>query len=265
MKKYKTTKGRKILYLSCSLIGIFLSGISILLAYYVRNDPLINYFIGFSSSLIITVIFAYFLEIITLQERNYNLIKKRRMYLLPIENHIRSLFNSCAICEYSRTGKAKYSFNDFTNLLKNSFESYCTYIDKIVFDNRNCDLLNKANSYKNGIQKYSVEQLMADIDNILDNRFNLVVDEVFDEKELSILMIFKKSAEHMKLPYLDTLSYDENTAHATVDIPKQPVNEIVKGNYDSAIKNFIENLKKLISEFRELKQIETMEYKIDFF
>lgn len=85
---------------------------------------------------------------------------------------------------------------------------------------------------------------------------------MFTEKEIHVLKSFKESAELLKLPYLDTLSCDINIAHENVDFPKEPVNDLVKGNYKSAIKRFIVDLKNMISTLEELKPIESLEYKM---
>lgn len=99
MKKYKMAKWKKILYLGGLLIGVLLNIISILFAYRVDNDPLLNYLIGFSASLIITVIFAFLLELIAIKEQNDKLSKKRKMFLLPIKSYISALFMHCAFME----------------------------------------------------------------------------------------------------------------------------------------------------------------------
>ena len=169
MKKYKMAKWKKILYLGGLLIGVLLSIISILFAYRVDNDPLLNYLIGFSASLIITVIFAFLLELIAIKEQNDKLSKKRKMFLLSIKSYISALFMHCAFMECWQNENKKYTYNDFANLFKKAFDSYCVYIEQIVDDNRNCELLNKAFNYKNGIQKYSVEPLIAAIDDVLKN------------------------------------------------------------------------------------------------
>lgn len=94
------------------------------------------------------------------------------------------------------------------------------------------------------------------------NQYSLIAEDVFTEKEIHVLKSFKESAELLKLPYLDTLSRDRNIAHANIDFPKEPVNNLVKRNYKSAIKRFIGDLKNMISKFEELKPIESLEYKI---
>ena len=43
-------------------------------------------------------------------------------------------------------------------------------------------MLNKAFNYKNGIQKYSVEPLIAAIDDVLKNQYSLIADDVFTKK-----------------------------------------------------------------------------------
>lgn len=106
MKKYKMAKWKKILYLGGLLIGVLLSIISILFAYRVDNDPLLNYLIGFSASLIITVIFAFLLELIAIKEQNDKLSKKRKMFLLPIKSYISALFMHCAFV-YGMLAKRK--------------------------------------------------------------------------------------------------------------------------------------------------------------
>lgn len=261
MKKYKMAKWKKILYLGGLLIGVLLSIISTLFAYQVDNDPLLNYLIGFSASLIITVIFAFLLELIAIKEENDKRNKKRKMFLLPIKNYISALFMRCTFSEWLQN-EQNYTYNDFSNLLEKAFNSYCFYVDQIVDDNRNCELLNKAFNYKNGIQNYSIEPLITAIDDVLKNQFSLIADDVFTEKEIHILKSFKKSVELLKLPYLDTLSLDRNIAHENVDFPKETVNDLVKGNYKSAIKRFIGDLKNMISTFEELKTIESLEYKM---
>lgn len=67
IKKYKMAKWKKILYLGGLLIGALLSCASILFAYRVDNNSLLNYLIGFSAALIITVIFAFLLELIVIK------------------------------------------------------------------------------------------------------------------------------------------------------------------------------------------------------
>lgn len=175
-------KWKKTLYLGGLLIGVLLSIISILFAYRVDNDPLLNYLIGFSASLIITVIFAFLLELIAIKEQNDKLSKKRKMFLLPIKSYISALFMHCAFMECWQNENKKYTYNDFANLFKKAFDSYCVYVEQIVDDNRNCELLNKAFNYKNGIQKYSVEPLIAAIDDVLKNQYSLIADDVFTKK-----------------------------------------------------------------------------------
>lgn len=125
------------------LIGALLSFASVLFAYRVDNSPLLNYLIGFSASLIIIVIFAFFVGTYSHKKQNGKPSKKRKMFILPIKSYISALFIHCAFIGCWQNENKKYTYNDFSNLFKKAFDSYCVYIEQIVDNNKNCELLNK--------------------------------------------------------------------------------------------------------------------------
>lgn len=256
MKKMKLLKWKKILYSVGLAVGIVSSAVSVGLSYRFENNPIVNYFIGFSASLIITILFAWLLEMISLNESNKQLIKRRNVFLLPISEYISSMFIRCQVDFNEKASKDTDFYNCFETSLKQDFSLYCIYIDKLVDNNRDCDLINGAYDFKFGIQVYSVEPLLEVLDTIISQKYYLLAEGLFSRGQIEIIKSFRREVDMLKLPYMDVLSRDRNIAHENIDWPKEPVNDLVRQNYNTAIVGFIHSLKTMTHEFDELKSIE---------
>lgn len=256
----KIAKWKLALYLGSFLAGVVLSVVLIILAYRFGNDPLINYFLGFSSSLIITVIFAYLLELISLQEQNDKRQRQRNMYLMPVKRYAGGLLAYVTCCDWPLGVKRCYTYAELPVLMKRCFDAYCVCIEKIAAGDRTCKTINEAYNYKQGIQQYTMEPLMTSIDNIVNNQFCLIADNVFTEEEIQKLHAFRDSATYLKLPFMDELKKDRNIAVVEIDYPKEPVNDIVKNNFDSAIKRFMVDLEVVTNAFDELKSLRNIKF-----
>lgn len=257
----KIAKWKKALYLGGFITGVVLSAILIFFAYRLDNDPLINYFLGFSRSLIITVMFAYLLELISLQEQNDKRQRQRNMYLMPVKRYAGGLLACVTCCDWPLGIERSYAFEDLPVLMKRCFDAYCVCIEKIAAGDRTCKTINEAYNYKRGIQQYKMEPLMTSIDNIVNNQFCLIADNVFTEGEIQELQTFRDSTTYLKLPFMDELRKDRNVAVVEIDYPKEPVNDIVKRNFETSIKRYMGCLEVVIRDFEELRPLKDMKFK----
>lgn len=256
----KIAKWKMVLYVVGSIAGFASSAILLFLACSFGEGPLINYFLGFSSSLIVTVLFALLLELISLQEQNDKRKRQRNMYLLPVKEYITKLIGMSTCCDLPTGVKRHYTYDDFPTLLKRCFEAYCDTMVKIATGDRTCKTINEAYRYKNGIQKYSIEPLMSSINSIVDNRYYLMANDIFTKTEIWYLENLRDSADYLKLPYMEETKKNRNSAVLEIDYPEEPVNDIVKNNYDSAIKRFMVDLETVTNAFDELKSFKSIKF-----
>lgn len=265
MVKEKLSKPKLILYVVSLVLSVLACAILILLRFHLnrtgeQEEPtkyLVDFFVGLCSSVFVTILFAFLLDLISLRESNEKKKIKRNLYLNPIKSEIMVLFHSA--CFFLDKDKS-YNFNDFAEILNKDFDGYCEVIEKISHGGyRDCKLLNEAYNYKNGIEVYRINPLVQAIDEI-SNAHNVLISEgLFSQWEITQLHYFKKDVERLRLPYLGTLSKDRNVARDFIDWPKEPINDLVKQNYKGATKAFYRALEGLCNTIPEFKAIFSLE------
>lgn len=257
----KIVKWKKTLYIISLLSGVLLSVISILLAYKFGNNPLVSYFLGFSSSLIITVVFAYLLELISLHDQNEKRKKQRLTLLLPVIECVKGLlFRTAVFASAGSDDVREYCYEDFDDLLKKAFDYYCAFVKDPTKKHETIELSNR---YKYETQHYCVEPLVSFIDIILNNRYALMADEVMNESEISILEGLKEISVHMGLPDLDGTKTNE-------DCPTRLENDGTNGlasnsdreKYYMLVELFTNTLEDLVRTIEELEPLENLKFKL---
>ena len=253
---------RFILYCVLIGIGIILSVIFIILGYKF-NDSIINYFLGFSASMIVTVLFAYLIDYVGQKELRDIEKAKRVIYIQPISMKIIELYHRIMLFNLNegRIEDKEYKFDDFEYFYKLTFTDYCRYLDSLLNGNRPLMEVNAAFGIKNSIQEWCLKEIVNNIELIISNKPVLKAESLFNDKELYMLERLKELSENLYLPYLGTLSSDKNTAKAFIDWPKESVNDIVKNNYNGQIKAFVNELKRIATDFDELKTILNVKFK----
>lgn len=260
---FGVSRRRFFLYCISMLIGVALSVLFIALGT-IYNNSVINYFLGFSASLIITVIFAYLIDFIGQKEIRDLEKTKRTLYLQPISMKIIELFHR--IMFFNITSKEfedrEYTIDDFETCYKRVFLDYCKYLEKLIGENRPLPEVNAAFGIKNSIQEWCLKEIVRSVNVILDNEIVIKAESLLNDKELFLLERLKEIAEHLHLPYLDTMSSDKNTAKAFIDWPKEQVNDIVKNNYNGQIRALVNELKSMAKTFDEFKSIINIKFKV---
>lgn len=266
MEKEKISKPKLILYVISLVLSVLMCLILILLRFNLiktgwqeeTTKYFIDFFVGLFSSVFVTILFAFLLDQISLRESNKKKKTKRNLYLAPIEDKITELFSgACSSLDENMV----YTFNDFVMVLIKNFDGYCDVIKKISHGgNDDCKLLNEAYNYKNGIEVHRINPLIEAIDEILSARYILISDGLFAQKEISQLCFFKEDLEKLRLPYLDTLSKDENVGRAFIDWPKETINDLVKQNYKSAAKAFFHTLEGICNTIPEFERFSLLKF-----
>ena len=253
---------RFILYCILIGIGVILSVIFIILGYK-YNNSIINYFLGFSASMIVTVLFAYLIDYIGQKELHDIEKTKRVIYIQPISMKIIELYHRIMFLNLNegRIEDKEYKFDDFEEFYKLTFADYCRYLDSLLNGNRPLMEVNAAFGIKNSIQEWCLKEIVNNIELIISNKSVLKAESLFNDRELHMLERIKELSINLYLPYLDTLSSDKNTAKAFMDWPKESVNDIVKNNYNGQIKAFVHELKQMAYSFEEFQNVVNVKFK----
>ena len=102
MVKEKLSKPKLILYVVSLVLSVLACAILILLRFHLnrtgeQEEPtkyLVDFFVGLCSSVSVTILFAFLLDLISLRESNEKKKIKRNLYLNPIKSEIMVLFHS---------------------------------------------------------------------------------------------------------------------------------------------------------------------------
>ena len=256
---------RFFLYFISLIIGVLFSFLFIILGFYF-DDSLINYFLGFSASSIITVIFAYLIDLINQQEKIDIEKAKRSIYIQPISMKIVELFHRVMLLSIGAEERdIEYTFDDFEKCFQKVFSDYCRYLSLLIGENKPLLEVNAAFNIKDGIQKWVLKDIVQNIDSMMNNLAVIKIEGLFDDGEIYSLQRLKQIVENLYLPYLDTLNLDKNTAKSFVDWPKAEVNDIVKNNYRVAIVTFVDEVKQLAKTFNEFAVLKDLKFKYPIF
>lgn len=257
----KIVKWKKTLYFISLLTGVLLSVVSVLLAYKFENNPLVSYFLGFSSSLIITVVFACLLELISLRDQNEKRKKQRLTLLLPVIESVKGmLFRTAVFASAVSDNAREYRYEDFDDLLKKAFDYYCAFVKDPTKKHETIELSNR---YKYETQHYYIEPLVSFIDIILNNRYALMADEVMNESEISILEGLKEISVHMGLPDLDGIKTNDDCPTC---LENDETNGLARNSdrekYYMLVELFVNTLEDSVQTIEELEPLENLEFKL---
>lgn len=257
---FGVSKKRFYLYFIVFIFSILLSVVMIILNFYTSN-PVINYFIGFSASLVITDVFAYVLDCIGNSELQQIKKQKRQIYMEPVKNYMCNLLFSTFMLRdnYYPDLEKEYSLDDFANSLIDVFRKYKEYISVLVRE-RQIEAINCACNIKNGIEIYCVNQLLYNINVILGNKHFLKTEGLFNENELISLKILYDNLEKLKFPYLNTSEKDDNKAIARMEWPDENIKSIVENNFISNAKGLQSHILMLIKIFPEMESLTKISY-----
>ena len=262
MKKcfFGGSKKRFYLYFIVFIFSILLSVVMIILNYYTSN-PVINYFIGFSASLIITDVFAYVLDCISTSELLQIKKIQRQIYIEPVKNNMHNLLFSTFMLRdnYYPNLEKNYSLDDFANSLIDLFRKYKEYISVLVLE-RQVEAVNCACNIKKGIEIYCVNQLLYNINLLLDNKYFLKIEGLFNENELISLKILYEYLEKLKFPYLNTIEKNDNKAIERIEWPDENIESIVENNFISNAKGLQSQILMIIKTFPEMESLTKITY-----
>lgn len=262
MKKILGVSAKRFyVYLIVLVLSLILS-ISVIILNFHINNPVVNYFIGFSASLLITDVFAYVLDFIGNSE-SYELKKqKRQIYIEPIKNYmINLLFSTFMLRDnYYPNSNCEYTLESFADSLIAVFKKYEELILILVTGTRPLDVINDANNIKNGVEKYNVNQILYNLDAILNNKHFLKAEGLFNENEINCLKILYDELEKVKFPYLNTKEKDENKSIAKMEWPDEKISSIVKNNFISNAEGLQRHILMLIKIFPEMESLTKIKY-----
>lgn len=222
----KIAKWKIVLYFAGIAIGIVMSVIVILLSFRFNNNPLLNYFSGFFSSLIVTVIFAWLLERISIHEQNNKRRSYRLSWLSPIADCVQSLFYRTAAFVCTCTGeKREYRFEDFSDLLKNAFDFYCVFAEGTNNGDKVKGTIDDARRYKSEVEEDYIQFVTSEIKRVIDNEYALMADGVLSGAEISFLGGLLGASQRLNLPDLNVASNDDGNVPEMQDKTKELIND----------------------------------------
>lgn len=256
-KRYKMTKIRKVFYIITLIVGIILSIGSIHLEEYkYSNSPRVDYFIGISASLIITVLFAFIIEWIAIDEQNNIILKKRKFYILPMKNYISDLFIYSILFVERENHEKKYVFDDFSRILKQAFELYFSSKNQLSKNTIRYSALINKEYFEFLITQLTITPLIKLIYGILNNQYLLIIDNVFEEDEIRTFKELIKTLQAL----VHLCSSDLNSKSEVTDIPKELSDYFFKEMCEEKVNEFVGNLKKAINKIEELKVLEKIAF-----
>lgn len=244
-------------YLITLLIGIISSYVVIIIGTK-YNNSFINYLISLTASLVVTSIFAYFIDLANNRENISEIKKQRQLVLTPIINSIITFFFRI-IPLYSNADTKVYNLSDIEKEIHEIIDKYVNCIKILSTGSRDLSLVNESFSIKY-IEIYSIRELENKLLKLLNEQEVLVMKEIISRNEFALLEILYKDIVNTKFPYLDSEN-DRNISKAYVDWPKNELREIDINNLHTQFKILFLSLDKLSKNIKEFSFISNI--KID--
>lgn len=241
------------IYLIVILTGLASSLAIIWVGMYFDNS-IINYFLSFTSSLVITPFFAYMIDVANSKIHNKNIKAKRQLFLNPlIGNILATIGRTSIIWNYNDFNEKDITFLNVEYLIDALLDKYVICINKLSQNNRDDVLINESFNIKNW-EEYGFREIEKQLKLLLDNQMTLINEEIFTAKDYFYFNLLYSAVEKARLPYL-SVKINKNISKASVDWPQIPLSDIDINNLHSSFKHFISQLKIIISNIDDFKSI----------
>ena len=246
-----------IIYAISAGVGILVSILVVCLGLLYEN-AVINYFLSLTASLVITPLFAYFIDVANSRIQKTTLQEKRVVLLNPLIGTISAaLGRTFIIWNYAEFQDKKITYDNIEECIDILLDKYVISINKLCYQRDDIKLINECFNIKQW-EEYGFRETEKQLKSFLDNQIALVSENVISSREYLFLNPLYDAVTKARLPYL-TMVQDKNISKATVDWPAAPLSEIDVNNLHSSFKLFISVLKTTImniSEFASIKELQ---------
>lgn len=247
-----------IVYVVTLALGIISSVIAILLGFY-YNNAAINYFIGLTASLIVTPVFAYFIDIANSKVQIATTRSNRNAVLNPIVMSVLGTFaRTVIIHNYSEYKDIPVAFDNIEKPIDILLDKYTNCIGKLCTEKNNVNLINESMNIKQW-EVYGLRNLEEQLKLVLDNQIELITNNILSQNEFYRIDILYKATKAARLPYL-TMDYDKNRSSVAVDWPKNPLNALEISNMHSSFNYFISCVKAIVTMIPEFNAIKSFHF-----
>ncbi|MDE7406492.1 MAG: hypothetical protein K2M89_06440 [Clostridiales bacterium] len=243
-----------IIYAVSAGVGILSSVLVVWLGFLYEN-AVINYFLSFTASLVITPIFAYFIDVSNSRIQKTTLQEKRGMLLYPIAGSIMAtLSRMVTFCNYDEFKDKEIDLNNIEECTHIILDKYVIVIRKWcnqIIDNELRD--EYLNFWKWEVIGFIDMEKQLKI--ILDNQVALLSEGIMDLMEIYSLNRLYETVEQARLPCFKDQDWNTNTS--TFNWPTAPIAENDINNLHKAFTNFFSMLKRaieIIPEFKIIKE-----------
>lgn len=242
-----------IIYLATLISGL-ISSIAIVWVGIYFNNSIINYFLSFTASLVITPFFAYMIDVANSKIHKKILTEKRQLFLNPLIGNILALLGRTSIIwNYDDFRDKEIAFSNIEDFIDALLNKYVICISNLSQQNRDIRLVNESFNIKHW-EEYGFREIEKQLKQLLDNQMNLINESIFTSKDYFYFNLLYSAVEKARLPYL-TVEQDKNISKTVVDWPQMPLSEIDINNLHSSFKFFISTLKNVIANLDDFKHI----------
>lgn len=242
------------IYLITLLIGIISSILSIVIGIKYNNSTT-GYFLSLTASLVVTSIFAYFIDLANNRENLSEIDNQRKTVLMPVIISILT-FLLRIIPSHANKKLQSYTLKDYENELHKIMDEYINCIELLSKGNRDLKLVNESFNIKN-IEIYSIRDLESKLQILITQQEMLVMKNIINRQEFSLLDILYKDVIETKFPYLSS-DNDKNISKLYVDWPTNKLSDLDMKNLHTKITilfNSLDMISNNIKEFNCIKNI----------
>lgn len=233
------SKRKNVIYAILLGLGISLSILIIVLAYFF-NNPIINYFLGFSASIIVSVLFSLILDVMSARDIKKKIYEEKKNYLLEIKSKLSEL-----MFKLTKIGTAfNKGFEKIDELLNAFFDDYCKEINNLYYNTVNENTYFLLSSTRLYINDQCLDSIKSVLNRIINNKQSLISNGVFSNYEIYVFEQFLIIICRIVFPYSDSFSLNLDTYERVIVRPNKPVSDSVINNF----KNNSISLKKMILE-----------------
>ncbi|MCH5154039.1 MAG: hypothetical protein J1F71_02385 [Clostridiales bacterium] len=268
MKKEKRLKRKTLLYVptmhfiiyAVSLgVGILASVLVVLLGYFYENS-VINYFLSFTASLVITPIFAYFIDVANSRIQKTVLQEKRETLLYPLAGTVAAAFGrTIIICNYDEFRDKEITYNNLEECIDILLDKYVIAINKLSYQRNDFELINECFNYFKW-EELGFREVEKQLKIFLDNQVALLSEGIMAFIEIFFINRLYDAIMQVRLPYL-SMVYDIKTRSSTVDWPMVNLSETDINNLHSAFSNYFFVLNEIIANIPEFNFIKDLQIK----
>ena len=213
-----------IIYLITVCLGVLLSLLIVGLGFKYDNS-VINYFLSLTASLVVTPIFAYFIDVANSRIQKTALKEKRGILLNPLVNNtVAALARTCIIRNYVEFQNKEITFDNIEECINILLDKYIDLIGKLCYQRNDIKLINECFNIKQW-EVYGLREIEKQLKAFLDNEVALVSEGILTTSDYLMLHRLYDAVTNARLPYLSQ-EQDKNISKATVDWPTMPLSEI---------------------------------------